>query len=152
MIEKLLELDAKIIFAHGMVSDKRDDKLLSMLEDIEARGSIPGVAAHNPVSTLKFIFENAPQVNTFLIPFNADGLFMGDQKKLEELIDSRKDIAIMGMKTVAAGKLSPKAHRHNARPRNATRSPRPRPVPGKAAWKRAAGQGLASARRTRKRL
>ncbi|TFG23510.1 MAG: hypothetical protein EU533_03120 [Promethearchaeota archaeon] len=108
MIDELLELDAKIIFAHGMVSDKRDDKLLSMLEDIEARGSIPGVAAHNPVSTLNFVFENAPHVNTFLIPFNANGLFMGDQKKLEELVDLRTDIAIMGMKTVAAGKVSPK--------------------------------------------
>ena len=109
MIDELLELDAKIIFAHGMVSDKRDDKLLSMLDDIEARGSIPGVAAHNPVSTLNFVFENAPHVNTFLIPFNANGLFMGEQKQLEALVDSRKNLAIMGMKTVAAGKISPKA-------------------------------------------
>jgi len=107
MIDELLELDAKIIFAHGMVSDKRDNTLLTMLDDIEARGSIPGVAAHNPVSTLNYVFENAPQVKTFLIPFNANGLFMGNQHKLEEIIDTRDDLAIMGMKTVAAGKISP---------------------------------------------
>lgn len=107
MIDELLELDAKIIFAHGMVSDKRDNALLSMLDDIEARGSIPGVAAHNPVSTLNYVFENAPHVKTFLIPFNANGLFMGDQKQLEGLIDTRNDLSIMGMKTVAAGKIKP---------------------------------------------
>jgi putative N-acetylmannosamine-6-phosphate epimerase len=107
MIDELLELDAKIIFAHGMVSDKKDKKLLKMLNDIESRGCIPGVAAHNPVSTLNYVFENAPQVRTFLIPFNAIGLFMGEQKKLEELVDSRKDLSIMGMKTIAAGKIEP---------------------------------------------
>ncbi len=107
MIDELLELDAKIIFAHGMVSDKKDKKLLKMLNDIESRGCIPGVAAHNPVSTLNYVFENAPQVRTFLIPFNAVGLFMGEQKKLEELVDSRKDLSIMGMKTIAAGKIEP---------------------------------------------
>ena len=113
MIEELLELDAKIIFAHGMVSDKRDITLLSMLDDIEARGSIPGVAAHNPVSTLNYVFENAPHVKTFLIPFNANGIFMEDQHKLEEIIDSRHDLAIMGMKTIAAGKISPeKAYKY----------------------------------------
>jgi putative N-acetylmannosamine-6-phosphate epimerase len=108
MIDELLELDAKIIFAHGMVSDKRNEKLLKIIDDIESRGSIPGVAAHNPISTLDYVFENAPQVKTFLIPFNASGVFMGDQKKLEEIIDSRKDLSIMGMKTVAAGKIEPK--------------------------------------------
>jgi putative N-acetylmannosamine-6-phosphate epimerase len=113
MIDELLELDAKIIFAHGMVSDKRDNALLSMLDDIEARGSIPGVAAHNPVSTLNYVFENVPNVKTFLIPFNASGLFMENQHKLEEIIDSRNDLAIMGMKTVAAGKISPeKAYKY----------------------------------------
>ena len=107
MIDELLELDAKIIFVHGMVSDKRDEKLLKMLDDIGSRGSIPGVAVHNPVSTLNYVFDNAPHVKTFLIPFNATGLFMGDQKKLEELIDNRDDLSFMGMKTVAAGTIEP---------------------------------------------
>jgi hypothetical protein len=105
LINELASLDAKIIFAHGMVSDKKDDKLVKLINEIESFGIIPGIAAHNPVSTLEYAFENLPSVKVFLIPFNAQGLFMGDQKKLEEIVDSHKDHYFIGMKTVAAGKL-----------------------------------------------
>ena len=53
LIEELAKLDAKLIFAHGMISDKKDDKLIELLDDIKSRGIIPGIAAHNPVSTLE---------------------------------------------------------------------------------------------------
>jgi len=46
-------------------------------------------------------------VKAFLIPFNAQGLFMGDQKKLEEIVNTRKNHHFFGMKTMAAGKLDP---------------------------------------------
>ena len=36
-----------------MISDKKDDKLIKLLDDIKSRGIIPGIAAHNPVSTLE---------------------------------------------------------------------------------------------------
>jgi len=107
LIDELAELDAKLIFAHGMVADKKDKKLESLIKDIESRGIIPGIAAHNPVSTLEYAFENIPSVKAFLIPFNAQGLFMGDQKKLEKIVDSHKNHHFIGMKTLAAGKLDP---------------------------------------------
>lgn len=105
LIDELAKLDAKLIFAHGMVSDKKDEKLVNLIDEIESLGIIPGVAAHNPVSTLEYAFENLPSVKTFLIPFNAQGMFMGDQKKLEQIIDNHKDQHFIGMKTLAAGKL-----------------------------------------------
>jgi len=107
LINQLSELGAKIVFAHGMVADKKDQKLESLIEDIKSRGIIPGIAAHNPVSTLEYAFENIPSVKAFLIPFNAQGLFMGDQKKLEKIIDSDNNHHFIGMKTLAAGKLNP---------------------------------------------
>ena len=107
LINELSELGAKIIFAHGMSSDKKDDRLANLIDEISSRGIIPGIAAHNPVSTLEYAFEKLPNVKAFLIPFNAQGLFMGDQKKLEFIIDNHKDCFFVGMKTLAAGKLNP---------------------------------------------
>ena len=107
-IKELAELGAKIVFAHGMIADKKDKKLESLLENISSRGIIPGIAAHNPVSTLEYAFENLPNVKAFLIPFNAQGMIMGDQKKLEKIVDSHKNHHFIGMKTLAAGKLDPK--------------------------------------------
>jgi len=107
LIDELAELDAKLIFAHGMISDKKDEKLETLISEIESKGIIPGIAAHNPVSTLEYAFVNLPAVKAFLIPFNAQGLFMGDQKKLEKIVDSHKNHHFIGMKTLAAGKLDP---------------------------------------------
>ena len=107
-IEDLIDVGAKIIFVHASVSDKKDDYLLKLLDDVASRGVIPGIAAHNPVSTLEFAFENATHVKVFLVPFNAKGLFMGNRKKLEDKIDNKKNFSFFGMKTLAAGKLNPK--------------------------------------------
>ncbi len=107
LINELAELGAKIIFAHGMVADKKDEKLEKLIDEIESMGIIPGIAAHNPVSTLEYAFENLPNVKAFLIPFNAQGMFMEYQKKLEKIVDSHKNHHFMGMKTLAAGKLDP---------------------------------------------
>ena len=108
LIEELIDLEAKIIFAHGIVSDKKDDKLVKMVEDIKSRGVIPGIAAHNPVSTLEYALENLPDVKVFLIPFNKRGMLMGNKRKLEEIVDNTKNCSFIGMKTLAAGKLDPK--------------------------------------------
>jgi len=116
LIEELANLDAKLIFAHGMISDKKDDKLVKLLDDIKSRGIIPGIAAHNPISTLGHAFEHIPYVKAFLIPFNAQGMFMGEQKKLENIVNSHKDHYFIGMKTLAAGKLEPlKAYEYISR-------------------------------------
>ncbi len=108
LIKELAELGAKIVFAHGMVADKKDEKLEKFIAEIESMGIIPGIAAHNPVSTLEYAFENLPNVKAFLIPFNARGYLMGNQKELENQVNNHKDHHFIGMKTLAAGKLNPK--------------------------------------------
>lgn len=116
LIKELAELGAKIIFAHGMVADKVDEKLEKLIDEIESMGIIPGIAAHNPVSTLEYAFENIPSVKTFLIPFNARGYLMGNQIELEKIVDSHKNHHFIGMKTLAAGKLNPyKAYEYISR-------------------------------------
>jgi len=106
LIKELINLDATIIFVHGMISDRKNYNLFKVLDEIAACGVIPGIAAHNPISTLKFAFENT-EAKTFLIPFNANGMLMGNQKELEDLIDNNHDNYFVGMKTLAAGKLNP---------------------------------------------
>lgn len=107
-IEELIDLDAKIIFIHGMVSDKMDDRLHKLVDEVASRGVIPGIALHNPAPTLEYALENLPQVKAFLTPMNANGLYMGDEKALEKIVDDHKELYFIGMKTLAAGKLEPK--------------------------------------------
>lgn len=106
-IEDLIDVEAKIIFVHGAYSDRRDSKLLNILEDISSRGVIPGVATHNPISTINYVFENAPNVKAFLIPFNANGFLMQNKVELEELVNNNKDCYFIGMKTLDTGRLEP---------------------------------------------
>ena len=106
-IEDLIDVEAKIIFVHGANSDQKNKTLLTLLDDISSRGIIPGVATHNPLSTINYVFENAPDVKAFLIPFNANGFMMGDKIVLEELVDTHKDHFFMGMKTLDTGRLEP---------------------------------------------
>jgi len=119
-IEQLIDLDAKIIYVHASISDKKNDRVIKLLEEISSRGIIPGLAVHNPISTLEFAFENYLNAKTFLVPFNAKGMMMVNQQKLEGLVDSKKETAFMGMKTLAAGTIEPtKAYeyvsKHNIR-------------------------------------
>lgn len=107
-IDDLIDVEAKIIFIHGMVSDKMDDKLHKLVDEVVSRGVIPGIALHNPAPTLEYALENLPQVKTFLTPLNANGFYMGDKEALEKLVDDNKDLYFVGMKTLAAGKIEPK--------------------------------------------
>ena len=106
-VEDLIDVEAKVIFVHGSYSDEKDETLLKLLDDISSRGVIPGVATHNPLSTINYIFENAPDVKAFLIPFNANGFMMGDKIALEELVDTNSDCHFIGMKTLDTGRLEP---------------------------------------------
>lgn len=107
-IEDLIDVEAKIIFIHGMVSDKMDDRLDKLVDEVASRGVIPGLALHNPAPTLEYALENLTQVKAFLTPMNANGLYMGDKEALEKIVDDNKDLYFVGMKTLAAGKLEPK--------------------------------------------
>lgn len=106
-LEDLIDVGAKIIFVHGANSDRKNETLLKLLDDISSRGVIPGVATHNPLSTINYIFENAPDVKAFLIPFNANGFMMGNKTALEELVDTKSDCYFMAMKTLDTGRLKP---------------------------------------------
>ena len=106
-IEDLIDVEAKIIFVHGAYSDKKDETLLKLLEDISSRGVIPGIATHNPLSTIDHVFENTPEVKAFLIPFNANGFMMRDKKALEDLVDTHKNHYFIGMKSLDTGRLEP---------------------------------------------
>lgn len=106
-IEQLVDLDAKIIYVHASISDEKNERVERLLDEISSRGVIPGLAVHNPISTLEYALHNDINAKTFLVPFNAIGFMMRNQKKLEELIDNTTDKAFMGMKTLAAGKIEP---------------------------------------------
>ena len=100
-------MNAQIIFVHASVSDQKNERLTQLLDDVSSRGVIPGIAVHNPVSTLNYAFESLPDIKTFLIPFNAKGIYMGNQKQVEILVDTHLDCTFMGMKTLGAGKINP---------------------------------------------
>ena len=107
LIDDLVEMNAQIIFVHASVSDQKNERLTRLIDEVSSRGVIPGIAVHNPVSTLNYAFENLPEIKIFLVPFNAKGIFMGNQKEVEVLVDSHPDCSFMGMKTLGAGKIEP---------------------------------------------
>lgn len=106
-IEDLLKVGAKLIFVHGMISDMKGRKVIKLLEEIKSRGIIPGIATHDPLSTINYAIDNSLNVRAFLIPFNARGEFMGNVKDLEKLVDNTNNYHFIGMKTLAAGSLDP---------------------------------------------
>ncbi|MFX1328713.1 MAG: hypothetical protein ACFE91_11350 [Promethearchaeota archaeon] len=106
-IESLIGIGAKLIYVHGMISDERNSKLVRLLDEISSRGIIPGIATHDPIVTISYIIEKNLNVKAFLIPFNANGIYMENAKKLEEIVDSTKKYDFIAMKTLAAGIINP---------------------------------------------
>ncbi|MFX1304650.1 MAG: hypothetical protein ACFE9X_14955 [Promethearchaeota archaeon] len=106
-IKALIEIGAKLIFVHGVISDNKGKELVRLLDEISGYGIIPGIATHDPIPTIKYSIENNLNVRVFLIPFNANGFLMGNAKYLEEIVDSTKNFYFIGMKTLAAGEIKP---------------------------------------------
>jgi hypothetical protein len=106
-IKELIDSNAKLIFLHGMVSDGRSNKMEKLLDLIDSNGVIPGIATHEPIPTIKYCKENSLNVKAFLIPFNSKGSMMGNSKELVELVDKTKEYSFIGMKTLAAGSITP---------------------------------------------
>ena len=106
-IDILIEKGAKLIFVHGMISDNKGSEIIELLDEITSQGIIPGIASHDPISTIPYCIENSLNVKVFLIPFNANGFLMGNAKKLEQIVDNKKDFYFIGMKTLAAGEIRP---------------------------------------------
>jgi hypothetical protein len=107
-IDALIDNGAKIIFVHGIISDDKGREMLTLLDEISSNGIIPGIATHDPISTIQYCIKNSLQVRVFLVPFNSIGFLMGNAKELEYMVDESKDYYYIGMKTLAAGKLKPK--------------------------------------------
>jgi len=106
-IDALIKIGAKLIFVHGMISDKKGLTLLRLLDDISNYNIIPGIATHDPIPTIQYCLENSLNVRAFLIPFNKNGFLMGNAKELEELVDNTKNFYFIGMKTLSAGEIKP---------------------------------------------
>ncbi len=106
-IDLLIKAEAKIIFVHGMIADNKGKELSRLLDDIVSHGIIPGIATHEPIPTIKYTIDKSLNVKAFLIPFNAVGVFMGNVKSLEHIVDKPSSYYFIGMKTLAAGNLDP---------------------------------------------
>ncbi len=106
-IDALIKIGAKLIFVHGMISDKKGLTLLRLLDDISSYGIIPGIATHDPIPTIQYCLENSLNVRVILIPFNLNGFLMGNLERLEEIVDNTKAFHFIGMKTLAAGEIKP---------------------------------------------
>lgn len=107
-IDELNEYGAKIIFIHGSIADRRNiEEIEILIKKIRNCDKIPGIATHEPIKTIPFIENSGLDCPAILTPFNKLGLFMENQKELENIVD-HSDKFIMGMKTLAAGRLKPK--------------------------------------------
>jgi hypothetical protein len=108
LIDDLIKVDAKIIFLHGTISDRRNLNLIKpLLAKIRGAGKIPGMATHDPLQTIPFIQQNKLDCAAILLPFNTRGEFMGNQRAVEELVDSL-EYFFVAMKSLAAGSIPPK--------------------------------------------
>jgi len=107
LLDELIQTEARIIFLHGSISDQRNLNLITpLLSKIRVAGKIPGMSTHDPLHTIPFIQQNKLDCPAVLLPFNARGEFMGNQRAVEELIDSL-DYFFVAMKSLAAGKIPP---------------------------------------------
>ncbi|MFX1567294.1 MAG: hypothetical protein ACFFCV_02890 [Promethearchaeota archaeon] len=106
-INALIKIGAKLIFVHGMISDGKGSNLIELLDEISSYGIIPGIATHDPIPTIQYCIKNSLNVRVFLLPFNARGFLMGNAKKLEQIVDNKKDLYFIGMKTLATGEIKP---------------------------------------------
>ena len=108
LIDELVEVDSKLIFLHGSISDRRNLNLIqTLLSKIRGAGKIPGMATHDPLQTIPFIQQNKLDCPAILLPFNVRGEFMGNQRAVEEMVDSL-EYFFVAMKSLAAGRISPK--------------------------------------------
>jgi hypothetical protein len=110
-IDDLVDVDSKIIFLHGSISDAREVTLIKpLLKKIRLAGKIPGIATHYPLQTIPFIQEHKLDCPAILLPFNLKGQIGSqrwDQRALAELVDST-DYFYVAMKSLAAGMIPPR--------------------------------------------
>lgn len=117
-LEQVLLLEPKVVFIHGAMTDKflekRLDDLKVCFETIRNANAFPGLATHDTCHTLKVLQSklNPLQDEKFglLLPINKTGqLTGGTNKEMEDLLRTMDtQYPVMGMKTLASGKIPPR--------------------------------------------
>ncbi|MEM3061328.1 MAG: hypothetical protein QW265_02860, partial [Candidatus Bathyarchaeia archaeon] len=111
-LEAIKRLNASCVLIHGSISDRRLYELKDAFKIIEKHNprTIVGVATHSPGSTIdKFMLME--EIRIILSPINARGEFMepSAEKTLLSIKKARENgIKVIGMKTLAAGKIHPR--------------------------------------------
>lgn len=104
----LKDMQTKVVLLHGEETDRLNfDKLELWFGKIRDLGFIPGVATHNPDSTLPEILGSKLDFSVVLLPFNAAGFLMGNKERVMEMVRG-SDKSFIAMKPLAAGRLEPK--------------------------------------------
>ncbi|MEM3522006.1 MAG: hypothetical protein QXD78_03050, partial [Candidatus Bathyarchaeia archaeon] len=111
-LEAIKKLNAKCVLIHGSISDRKTNELRNAFKKIKEhfKEAILGVATHNPGKMINE-FMLMPDIKVILSPINSNGEFMNSsiQRTLISIENARKKgIKVIGMKTLAAGKIYPK--------------------------------------------
>lgn len=116
-LKEALVLDPEVVFVHGAMTDrfleKRLDDLKACFETIRDGNSFPGLATHDTCHTLRVLQseENPLQDEAFglLLPINKAGQYVGGTiAEMEDVLSTTDNRhPVMGMKTLASGKIPP---------------------------------------------
>lgn len=116
-LEQVLTLSPEVVFIHGQMTDrfleKRLDDLLACFNTIRQANAFPGLATHDTCQTLRVLQSERNPLDGvnfgLLLPINKTGMLRGGTaKEMEDLLSSMgARYPIMGMKTLAAGKIPP---------------------------------------------
>jgi hypothetical protein len=116
-LEQVLVMNPEVVFIHGQMTDrfleKRLDDLLACFDRIRQANAFPGLATHDTCQTLRVLQSERNPLNGvdfgLLLPINKTGMLRGGTaKEMEDLLGSMGTrYPIMGMKTLAAGKIPP---------------------------------------------
>jgi hypothetical protein len=102
------EIGSKIVFIHGSISDRCDEReLVSLYQKISSAGFIPGIATHQPDKTIPWVENSGLKFKVYMVPINPLGYLMGKDPDytIELLKESKKKV--IAKKILAAGKVSP---------------------------------------------
>ncbi|MFX0054866.1 MAG: hypothetical protein ACFFAX_15780 [Promethearchaeota archaeon] len=116
-LREVMVLDPEVVFVHGAMTDrfldKRLDDLKACFDAIRNMNSFPGLATHDTCHTLKVLqSEDSPFKDEsfgLLLPINRTGYSIGGTTtEMEDLLRALENQhPVMGMKVLAAGKISP---------------------------------------------
>lgn len=116
-LKEVLVLKPEVVFVHGAMTDrflsKRLEDLMECFEAIRNEKSFPGLATHDTCHTLKVLQsdKNPLKEESFglLLPINKTGYSIGGTiPEMEDLLRALDTShPVIGMKTLAAGKIPP---------------------------------------------